>query len=141
MDIEMTNPASEQPRPASIPPGLTVQLFRGRVVPGQSDTVDEWMDMLNDRLDESVATLDRERMGIEIVFRQRDGDDEYLYWVIVRGDGESVETSQHQLDIDHRAYDARCRQPGWQTATPELLLLPDQVKAAVLDVCHVVTQA
>jgi hypothetical protein len=95
------------------------------------------MDMLNDRLAEGVATLDRERMGIEIVFRQRDGDDEYLYWVIVRGDGESVETSQHQLDIDHLAYDALCRQPGWQTATPALLLLPGKVREAVLDVCQV----
>ena len=110
-------------------------MFRGRVVPGRSDTVDEWMTMLNDRLTESVATLNRERMGIEIVFRQRDGEDEYLYWVIVRGDGESVETSQHQLDIDHRAYDALCRQPGWQTATSELLLLPDRVRGAVLEAC------
>lgn len=130
----MTEPA----QPRSIPDGLTVQLFRGRVVAGESATVDEWMTMLNDRLDEAVATLDRERMGIEIVFRQRDGDDEYLYWIIVRGHGAHVQTSTAQLDIDHIAFDERCRERGWQTAEPELLLLPNTVRTAVLGHCDVV---
>ena len=66
-------------RPASIPAGLVVQLSRGKVLPGASAEADRWMQMLNDRLDECVATLDRERMAIEIVFRLREGDDEYLY--------------------------------------------------------------
>ena len=72
-------------------------LFRAEVVEGESATVDEWMAMLNDRLDETVAILDRERMGIEIVFRQRDGDDEYVYWIVVRGDSEHVATSTAHL--------------------------------------------
>ena len=95
------------------------------------------MRMLNDRLEECVATLDRERMGIEIVFRQRDGDDEYLYWIVVRGEGDHAGSSTHALDVDHVAYDVRCRVPGWDTAKPELLLLPNQVRSAVLEFCHV----
>lgn len=112
-------------------------MFRGKVVTGESGTVDDWMAMLNRRLDECVATLGRERMGIEIVFRQRDGDDEYLYWVVVRGDGETAETSSAPLDIDHVAFDQRCRERGWQTADPQLLLLPAIVRSAVLDHCGV----
>ncbi|MDQ3544557.1 MAG: class I SAM-dependent methyltransferase [Actinomycetota bacterium] len=114
-----------------------MSLHRGKVVSGQSSGVDDWMDMLNARLDECVATLDRERMGVEIVFRQRDGDDEYLYWVQVRGDGASVETSPAQLDLDHVAFDERCRERGWQLGEPELLLLPAAVRAAVLGHCDV----
>jgi hypothetical protein len=72
-------------RPTSIPNGLVVELSRGKVLPGASHEADRWMKMLNDRHDECVATLDRERMAIEIVFRLREHDDDYLYWVSVRG--------------------------------------------------------
>lgn len=119
----------------SIPDGLTVQLFRGKVVTGESAGVDAWMRMLDDRLEECTATLDRERMGIEIVFRQRDGADEYLYWIVVRGAGESVESSEAQIDLDHLEFDRRCRQRGWETAEPQLLLLPGPVRAALYAHC------
>jgi hypothetical protein len=125
------------PPPSSIPNGLTVQLYRGRVRPGRSALVDEWMAMLNDRLDEAVATTARERMGVEIVFRSREGEDEYLYWVVVRGEGRDVSTSHAPLDVDHLDYDRRCREPDWEVAQPALLLLPDPVRAAVLSWCRV----
>jgi uncharacterized protein DUF6176 len=65
-----------QVRPPSIPPGLVVRLSRAKVLPGASAEADRWMAMLNDRLEECVATLDRERMAIEIVFRlTEDGED------------------------------------------------------------------
>ena len=119
--------------PASVPLGLSVGLHRARIKPGQSAEADSWMRMLNDRLDESVATLERERMGIEIVFRLSDDSGDYLYWVTVRGEGgASVETSEHQLDEDHLAFDKRVREPGWTTGKVELLLLPDPVRDAVL---------
>lgn len=121
----------------SIPDGLTVQLFRGKVVPGTSDEVDTWMRLLDDRLEKCTETLDRERMGIEIVFRQRDGDDEYLYWVVVQGAGEPVETSQASIDVDHLAFDERCRQRGWEVAEAQLLLLPDAVRSAVYEHCGI----
>ena len=59
-------------RPSGIPDGLVIELSRGTVLPGASVEADRWMAMLNDRLDECVATLDRERMAVEIVFRLRD---------------------------------------------------------------------
>lgn len=128
-------------RPTSIPAGLTVRLYRGTVRAGQSARVDEWMAMLNARLDEAVGTLDRERMGIEIVFRQRDGDVEHLYWIVVRGDGEHATTSSAPVDIDHLEFDQQCREPGWETAEPQLLLLPDAVRAAVLEQCGLAATA
>jgi len=59
-------------RPTSIPPGVRVELSRARIKPGMGGEVDRWMRMLNDRLDECVATLDRERMAVELIFRDRD---------------------------------------------------------------------
>ena len=48
----------------SIPDGLVLELSRGTVLPGASAEADRWMAMLDDRLDECVATLDRE-LGLE----------------------------------------------------------------------------
>jgi hypothetical protein len=121
------------PRPASIPDGLVVELSRGKVLPGASAEADRWMRMLNDRLDECVATLDAERMAIEIVFRLREGEDEYLYWVSVHGaDGAELDVS-NPVDRDHVAQAMRTKEPGWVEAEPQVLLLPDPVRRAVLD--------
>jgi Family of unknown function (DUF6176) len=125
--------AEHPKRPASIPEGLVVELSRGKVLPGASAEADRWMAMLNDRLDEAVATLDRERMAIEIVFRLKEGDDEYLYWVSVRGAHGAGLDLQTPIDRDHEAQARRTKEPGWVEAEPQLLLLPDPVRRAVLE--------
>ena len=124
--------ATHPKRPASIPEGLVVELSRGKVLPGASAEADRWMAMLNDRLDEAVATLDRERMAIEIVFRLKEGDDEYLYWVSVRGAHGASLDLQTPTDRDHEAQARRTKEPGWVEAEPQVLLLPDPVRRAVL---------
>jgi len=119
-------------RPASIPDGLVVELSRGKVLPGASAEADRWMKMLNDRLDECVATLDRERMAIEIVFRLREGDDDYLYWVTVRGAAGADLDASKAIDRDHVEQAMRTKEPGWVEAEPQLLLLSTPVRDAVL---------
>jgi hypothetical protein len=135
----MTEPPSARPsarsapRPASIPEGLVVELSRGKVLPGASAEADRWMQMLDDRVDECVATLDRERMAIEIIFRLREGDEDYLYWVSVHGaDGGGLDLS-NPIDRDHLAQAKRTKEPGWVEAEPQVLLLPEPVRRAVLD--------
>jgi len=119
--------------PASVPAGVSVSLHRGRIRAGMSHEADAWMRMLNDRLDEARATLHRERMAVELVFRMREGDDEYLYWICIRGKaGQSVNTSEHPLDLDHLAFDERVRERGWMLGTVELVLIPSPVEHAIL---------
>jgi len=90
------------------------------------------MAMLNDRLDECVATLDRERMAIEIVFRLRENDEDYLFWVSVHGaDGIGFDPGS-AIDRDHLEQARRTKEPGWTEAEPQLLLLPGPVRDAVL---------
>ena len=120
-------------RPRSIPDGLVVELSRAKVLPGASAEADRWMAMLDERVDECVATLDRERMAVEIVFRLREGDQDHLYWVAIRGeDGEPMSSSEHQIDKDHEAQARRTKEPGWVEAEPQVLMLPDPVRKAVL---------
>ena len=119
-------------RPRSIPDGLVLELSRGTVLPGGSGEADRWMAMLNDRLDECVATLDRERMAVEIVFRLREGGTDHLYWVAIKGAGGSGLDPADPIDRDHEAQARRTKQPGWVEAEPQVLLLPDPVRRAVL---------
>ena len=121
-------------RPRSIPEGLVVELSRATVLPGAGDEADAWMRMLDDRVDECVATLDRERMAIEIVFRLREeGGPDQLFWVSVHGEhGAPLDTSI-AIDRDHDAAARRTKEPGWVEAEPQVLMLPDPVRRAVLD--------
>jgi len=120
-------------RPRSIPEGLVVELSRAKVLPGASGEADRWMRMLDDRVDECVATLDRERMAVEIVFRLQEDGEDYLYWVAIKGEGGAdLESSEHQIDLDHQAQARRTKEPGWVEAEPQVLMLPDPVREAVL---------
>jgi hypothetical protein len=116
---------------SSLPEGVHVELFRGRVIPGMEEEVDRWMQMLNDREAECVETLDRERMAVEAVFRLRDEQGEWLYWFCIRGDGEEMDDT-YAIDRDHVAFAKRCKEPGWTKAELQLLLLPETVRPAVL---------
>jgi len=109
-----------------------VELSRAKVKPGAEAEADRWMRMLNDRLDECVATLDRERMAIEIVFRLRENGEDYLYWVTVKGQGGAGLDPDLPIDRDHIEAGRRAKEPGWVEAQPQVLLLPDPVREAVL---------
>jgi len=116
----------------SIPDGLVLELSRGTVLPGASAEADRWMAMLDDRLDECVATLDRERMAVEIVFRLSEDGRDHLYWVAIKGAGGTGLDLSNPIDRDHDAQARRTKEPGWVEAEPQVLLLPDPVRRAVL---------
>lgn len=119
--------------PSSIPDGLVVELSRGRVLPGASAEADRWMTMLDERVDECIATLDRERMAIEIVFRFTEDGEDYLYWVSVHGPGGATDLDLGTaIDRDHLEQAKRTKHPGWDEAEPQVLMLPAPVREAVL---------
>jgi hypothetical protein len=116
----------------TIPAGLRIELSRAKVLPGQSAEADRWLQLLNDRADECVATLDRERMAIEIIFRLREDGADYLYWVSVYGEGGAGLDLSNPIDRDHEAMARRVKEPGWVEAEPQVLLLPEPIRQAVL---------
>jgi hypothetical protein len=94
---------------------------------------ERWMRMLNDRRDEAEQTLERERVAIEIVFRERDDDGDWLVWVMIQGEGgASIEDSPFEVDRDHAAFAERVKHPNRPEAEPQLLLLAEPVRDAVL---------
>ncbi len=119
--------------PRSIPEGLVVELSRGKVLPGASAEAERWMRMLDERVEECDATVDRERMAIEIVFRLQEDGQQYLYSVSVHGPNDAQLDLTNALDRDHLAQAKRTKEPGWVEAEPQVLLLPDPIREAVID--------
>lgn len=120
---------------AGLPAGMTVELSRATVLSGRSDEADRWMEMLRERHDECVATLDRERMAVEVIFRSRDDDGtDYLWWFTLRGsDGATVEGSPFAIDADHEAQARRTKEPGWLEVEPQVVFLPAPVRTVIQD--------
>ena len=123
---------------------MRVELTKYRVEPGKSERVDEWMRMLNDRIDECLATLPREKMYVETIFREKVGDEEFLYWFSVqREDGEDVRTSEHDLDVEHLKFARECLDPTYGPVDDsgqqrrgrdldlQLVLLPEHIRRAM----------
>jgi hypothetical protein len=118
--------------PFSIAPGLQVELSRQRLLPGASPTADEWMAMLNSRLVECEATIDREHVALELAFRLEHQGGEWLYWLMIKGLGGADLDESIPIDRDHVAFAKRCKEPGWEDATAQLLLATSEVRTAIL---------
>ncbi|CAM3917189.1 DUF6176 family protein [Nocardiopsis rhodophaea] len=119
-------------RPATVPPGLKVELTRHRIRPGRRAEFDAWMRMLEQRREECLASLDAERMAVECVFYFADENGEWIYWLEIAGDGGGGLHPECPIDRDHVAYARRAKIPGHERAEPRLLLLPEPVLEAIM---------
>ena len=121
------------PMPSSVPPGMRLELARARIRPGKSARADAWMAMLNARYQECVATLPGEQMAFEAIFRMTDADGtDWIYHLSLGGAGGSFNEQSGSLDADHAAFSRECKEPGWELLTPQFLLVPDAVRAAIV---------
>ncbi len=124
---------------AITPAGLEVALTRRRIRDGQSAEADRWMRMLNDRREECIATLARDGMAIEVVFRTQEGGDDVLYWFELRragspGDLEQVSADEWTpLDEEHLAFTRRAKVRGHTRLDPQLVLMPPAVERAIIE--------
>jgi hypothetical protein len=113
---------------------MKVELTKLRIKPGKSSRVDEWLKMINERIDEAVATLDREGMKLEVIFRELIGEHEYLNWFTIQDEtGEPIETSPFDLDRESREFGEECidHDHGGYESQAQVILLPPQVAAAM----------
>ncbi len=113
---------------------MRVELSRYKVKPGKSDRVDAWLRILNERMPETLATLDREAMKFEVIFREIIDDADFLTWVSVQGeDGAAVETSPHEIDRIHLDFWRECIDDtyGRHDAQPQVVMIPAAVAAAM----------
>lgn len=113
---------------------MRVELTRFRILPGKEGRVDEWLRALNDRMPETLATLERERMKVEVIFRELVDGEQYLSWFAVQEEGgASVHTSEHEIDRLHMAFWRECidADAGAIDATPQVVMVPDEVGRAM----------
>jgi hypothetical protein len=113
---------------------MKVELSRFRIKKDKSARVDEWLGMLNRRMDETLQTLEREQMKLEVIFREVIDGEEYLYWFSVQGEaGEDVGTSPFEVDRLHIAFHEECidHEYGRRDAQPQVILAPREVAAAM----------
>jgi Family of unknown function (DUF6176) len=88
---------------------MKTELTRLRIKPGMSSRADEWHATLNARKAECIETLEREKMYVEAIFREKIGDEEFIYWLSVQGpDAESLESSPFPIDAIHNAFGDEC---------------------------------
>ena len=117
--------------------GLHVELSRHRVRAGQSAEVDQWMQMLRDRRQECVATLSRDGLAIEVIFRTREQDVDVLYWFEIGsrpGDLSAVDDDfLTPIDRDAISYGRRAKEPGHTSLDVELVPMPEPVDRAIRD--------
>jgi len=109
---------------------MKVELTRMHIKEGMSARVDEWFATLNARHEECIETLEREKMYVESIFREKIGEEEFLYWFAIQGEGgERMETSPFPIDAIHRAFSAECvdRSKPRSDMEPEVLLIAPHV--------------
>lgn len=120
--------------PASVPQGIRLELSRARLLDGEEASFDEWMQMLHDRYDECLATLPQERMAFEATFLNQEADGSWwMYHLQVLGEDSPGLVLNNDLDRAHDAYARRTKHRGWEELEPRLFLVPDSVRAAMVD--------
>ncbi|MGL5684355.1 MAG: DUF6176 family protein [Vagococcus fluvialis] len=110
---------------------LNIELTRFKVKKGKSKVVDEWLSFLNDNMNETLLTLEAEKMYVETIFREMLNGDEYLYWYSVQGiGGQEVEDSESFIDKKHLEYWEECIDTDFKAVDlkTEVVMIPNQIR-------------
>ncbi|WP_024416744.1 DUF6176 family protein [Streptococcus suis] len=109
---------------------LHVELSRFRVKEGKSSVVDQWMNFLNEHMEDTLLTLQGEKMYVETIFREVLDGQEYLYWYSVQAEGGiEVENSESYIDKKHLEYWEECIDPsyGMIDLNPQIVMIPKPI--------------
>ena len=99
---------------------------RSRIILGQEDVFDEWMEMLNGRTDELQQGLPAERQVFEATFRNVESDGStWIYHLSLMGEDGGGNDVTLPVDADHVAYSRQTKEPGWEELEPRFMLAPE----------------
>lgn len=111
--------------------GMKVELTRFKVKKEKEERVKVWMELLNSRMDEVLETLEGERIYVENIFEEIDGDTMYLYWFSIQGEGGiEVRESNHEIDRLHVQFWRECIDETYKgvAMTSLVMMLPERVR-------------
>jgi Family of unknown function (DUF6176) len=82
---------------------------------------------------ETVATLEREKMYLEAIFRDRVNQKDVIYWLVIRGEGGATsETSPLAIDQQYQQFMHETLKKGSRTTlSTEYALVPPFIEAAI----------
>lgn len=108
-----------------------VELTRFKVKEGKTKQVDKWLKFLKDNMEETLLTLEREKMYVETIFREELDGQEFLYWYSVQNPaGLNVEDSESWLDKKHLEYWKECIDTNYKPVDliTEVVMIPDKIR-------------
>lgn len=66
------------------------------------NVLDEWINYIQEHMDDVLVTLEGEKMFVETIFREVEGDHEYLYWYSVQDErGRELDEDDPPIDEKH----------------------------------------
>lgn len=110
---------------------MQVELTKFRIKRGKSELVDEWMDFLNQNMQDALLSLDGEKMFVETIMRDTIGDREYLYWYSIQADdGETNSRAAECVDRKHIEYWNKCIDKAYRPKNlkNEVVMIPNRLK-------------
>ena len=110
---------------------LKAELSRFKVKEGKSGKVDEWMAFLNDHMEDTLLTLENEKMFVESIHREVVNGTEFLYWYSVQGEGGTeVYDSESYIDIRHLEYWDECIDDDYKDndIPAEVVMIPNKIR-------------
>ncbi len=110
---------------------VKINLSRFKVKVGKSKTVDEWMNFLNENMEDTLLTLEDEKMYVETIHREIIHNVEYLYWYSIQGEGGiSVYESDSYIDKKHLEYWDECIDKSYKKKiiANKVIMIPNDIK-------------
>jgi hypothetical protein len=113
---------------------FTVTLYRFELKPDKLARFDDWVAFEHAHHAETLATLDREKMYAEAIFRDREHQPDVIYWLTINGKGEHTDTSPLDIDKQYLSFMRETLKPGARrTLATEYALVPDFIGRAIDD--------
>lgn len=114
-------------------PEVKVLLHSFQLQPDKLDEFEQWMLFEHEHHAETLATLEREKMYVEAIFRDVEHAPRTIYWLEVRGaNGAQVENSPLPIDKVYERFMADTILPHSHVKmNPEYLLTPDFLRSAI----------
>jgi Family of unknown function (DUF6176) len=115
------------------PPPLVVHLHRFRLQTDRLDEFNQWVNFEHEHHAATVETLEREKMYVEAIFRDRNHDPATIYWLEIRGaDGAASASSPLPIDKTYNRFMQDTLVPhSRMTMEPEYILIPDFIEESI----------